>query len=378
MPHFVPVDALREEYEEAEFLLREEVEESLGHQLVKKTSGICKPHVEATGLPPRDQPPARILSLGGAPTRDHSDLGASLSPPPPGWHSPSETGRVCVARRALPCLFRPFPVVSIIGGGEMRRQPPGKAVPAFGLLVVGLLMTWNTLTRWHRSRLDHAGPRFRNSLRFSPGKFPWDYVFIAVISLIGLISEAAYHRGMGMMWIEHAGSYLGPLLLAFVMIVKECRLASVPPNSDYAAAILGGSLQYILAAFTGSASPLEERSFAALKYVILANIAAVSTELLKSSHVTAGLFRCYSVILQGTWYLQLAVMYPPGKTDWDFHSMENVMFVTVSFALQVVFDAVLVLVLNVLVGKYVACRKRGCRNGVSQEEAKNLIDGGEP
>ena len=70
----------------------------------------------------------------------------------------------------------------------MRQQPPGKAVPAFGLLTVGLLMTWSTLTRWHRSRLDPSGHRFRNSLRFNSRKFPWDYVFVGVLSLIGLMS----------------------------------------------------------------------------------------------------------------------------------------------------------------------------------------------
>ncbi|CAG0899313.1 unnamed protein product, partial [Darwinula stevensoni] len=316
----------------------------------------------AIGLPLRDQPSARILSLGGAPIRDHSDLGASLSPPPPGWHSPSETGRVCVARRALPCLFRPFPAVSIVRADsiyrelqvEMKQMPTGKAVPAFGFLAVGLLMTWDTLARWHRSRLDPAAARYRNSLRFVPGRLPWEYIFIACVCLVGLIGELYFHRGLGLMGLKHAGSYLGFLFLSCVLFAKELRLETLPPNSDYAAFILALSLQYILLAFNHAQSLLDDMTVAALRYVILTGIVATSLEMLKPHHVMAGLFRCYAVFLQGTWYSQMAVIFSQRHSGWDFEKRENVTIATVSFTLQVVLDAVFILVLSFIMGK---CQK---------------------
>ncbi|CAG0887527.1 unnamed protein product [Darwinula stevensoni] len=235
----------------------------------------------------------------------------------------------------------------------MRQMPTGKAVPAFGFLAVGLLMTWDTLARWHRSRLDPAATRYRNSLRFIPGRLPLDYLFIAVTCLAGIIEVTAY-RGMGFVGFQHAGGYLGFFFLALVVIGKECKSEAIPPNADYAASILALSLHYILLEFVDYRVPLENRSVSALKYVILTCIVAYSIEMLKPHHITVGLFRCYAVLLQGTWYSQMAYIFSRRHTTWDFESLENVTTATVSFILQVVLSAAFILVLSFVIGRHLS------------------------
>ena len=97
-------------------------------------------------------------------------------------------------------------------------------------------------------------------------------------------------------------------------------------------------------------------------------------ELRNKSDVLAGAFRCYTMILQGTWFLQLGTIYPHGETEWDFEDHEQVMLATVIFVIHVILDAAFIIVLSIGIDRYQRSKCCSSRfNNIAYEQVKCFL-----
>ena len=99
---------------------------------------------------------------------------------------------------------------------------------------------------------------------------------------------------LGHVWlraIQHVGMYTGFIFFAFMGIGREREFQGIPPNADYAAFILGLSVQWMLVVLHTSRWPLEEMvGQAALSYFTKGGFHAHIFRTKNSMHVLLNLY----------------------------------------------------------------------------------------
>lgn len=224
-----------------------------------------------------------------------------------------------------------------------------------------------------------------------PGKcknMHWEAILIIVFCIIGVIGEMAtafHHHETGYLLyygnIEHATMFFFFGLAAVFDLMLHSKL-SLPPDMDYVMLCLAFSVEGLLFYFHLSGrSEVDVQVHKLLILTIFGNIISTLMELKYRTNVVLALTRALCLILQGTWFFQIAfVLYSPYDTEdnWEMvrtqpatkfeieHLHDELMFVTCAYA----WHAGSIILTMFLIGTVFRCYYK-CRKG---SELYDIID----
>jgi hypothetical protein len=153
-----------------------------------------------------------------------------------------------------------------------------------------------------------------------------------------IIEATDFGKGPGIVYmgdIQHVTMYLFFFLsgLCDVLVQRQCRVAV--PGLDYAAGSLAFAVEWLLfSEHLRGRSPLDVHVHSLLLYVIAACVGVTLLEYKCPHNVLFALMRCAMVLLQGTWFFQVAfILHPPSPSfhHWDEQDHQNLMLATVLF-----------------------------------------------
>lgn len=148
-------------------------------------------------------------------------------------------------------------------------------------------------------------------------KIPIEGYLKILLSIIGMIGEIAYaggnfvtaNRGNG----QHVTMYMAFAISGLVDVLSIG--SKLPPNTDYIGLILAVTIECIVFKFhLHERKPLDVFVHTCLIYVMMALIVTLLFEIHFRESLHIYLVRCFFVILQGTWFIQIAfVLHDPRK-----------------------------------------------------------------
>ena len=154
--------------------------------------------------------------------------------------------------------------------------------------------------------------------------------------------------------------------------------APLPPDIDYVSVILAFLVECLLFRFhLHGRTELDVLLHTFLIYTIVASAVAIAMEMKYRHNVLGPLARAYFVLLQGTWFWQLAfILYNPvpGATPWKHDDHHELMMATLFFVWHAAVNFILIL----LIGAAIACCYRRQSGGLQEEgvSMKRLIHRG--
>ncbi|XP_067675443.1 transmembrane protein 45B-like [Haliotis asinina] len=131
--------------------------------------------------------------------------------------------------------------------------------------------------------------------------------------------------------------------------------APIPPNTEYISYFIAFMVEGLLFKFhLHGRSELDVLLHTFLVYVIFAGAVSVLVEMRFRHHILASVMRSYLMLLQGTWFWQVAfILFNPieGATPWKQDDHEHMMIATLYFTWHCGVNFVIVL----LIGAVIAC-----------------------
>ncbi|XP_074655506.1 transmembrane protein 45B-like [Tubulanus polymorphus] len=165
------------------------------------------------------------------------------------------------------------------------------------------------------------------------------------------LSTGRDHEGNG----QHITMYGGFIICGILDILVHYKIRFVPKNADYLASALAFAIELILFKFhLHGRSRLDIQIHTLLVYIVALNVITILAEMRYPNSVIAGLARAFFVILQGTWFYQVAfILYNPipGAEPWDGENHEQMMITTIIFG----WHMLIILIAMITIGAIVSC-----------------------
>ncbi|XP_046342894.1 transmembrane protein 45B-like [Haliotis rufescens] len=165
---------------------------------------------------------------------------------------------------------------------------------------------------------------------------------------------------------QHATMFFFFGLTGVVDILQYYR-APMPPDTDYISYVIALTIEGILFKFhLHGRTELDVLVHTFLLYVIFIGVISVLVEMRYRHNILAPLARTYFLLLQGTWFWQIAfILFNPieGASPWKQDDHQHMMIATLYFTWHCGVNFVLVL----LIGAVIACCY-GRGNGGHREE----------
>ncbi|CAG0899846.1 unnamed protein product [Darwinula stevensoni] len=244
-------------------------------------------------------------------------------------------------------------------------------------LVASLWLLWNTLVRWHRSRLDPSSPPYRTGFRFPVfGKQGVDSGVLSSLLAVGIIGEIIGGFDQNWKWeqmgnTQHLCVYSSFFIFCFIGFLMDMGCTFLP-YVDHAFMILALTVEWLVFSYhLHGKTPLQ-----ALVHILLGNVLKSSIVLAflnawKRSQVLLTLALVYSFLVQGTWFYQIGFIEdPPWKSTWNGESHDHMTIITVIFVAHLFLDAIFILILNGFIAAWV--RGRGRLRYCSEDEKQML------
>ncbi|CAG0886049.1 unnamed protein product [Darwinula stevensoni] len=240
------------------------------------------------------------------------------------------------------------------------------------ILSLGLLLAWYNLTRWQRSRLDHDSTPFRFSIRFFPSVWALDFWAVFIFFIGAIIEVNSVYTGIPEANLQHSGIYSAYMFFALVGICTV-RGVALPPASKEAAFLVAIALEWISIKNHHLPSPLHNAMHMCFLYGISFGVIGVFSVLVQnatvrpasphfppmSCSVLPGLLLCFSLILQGTWNIQITtIVQQPWINAWNLNSPEHVLLIMSYWCFHAIFAAALLFVLVLVTERVVKCKLR--------------------
>lgn len=154
------------------------------------------------------------------------------------------------------------------------------------------------------------------------------------------------NRGNG----QHVTMYMAFAISGFVDILSIG--SKLPPNTDYIGLILAFTIECIVFKFHLHArEPLDVFVHTCLIYVLMALIITLLFEIQFTESLNIYLARCFFVILQGTWFIQVAfILHDPRKGVKKLNQKDSgvIMMVVMFFSWHICAIFILILIYNLI------------------------------
>ncbi|KAL3882263.1 hypothetical protein ACJMK2_028625 [Sinanodonta woodiana] len=242
----------------------------------------------------------------------------------------------------------------------------GHVLPGSFFIVIAIWWIFHIFNRYY-------GSRRRNSQFTSSAIYPcsclsgwvseWPFeaavkIFFVVIGFsleiyTGFSEGRFVNIGNG----QHATMFFYFGLTGIIDILTYYR-APLPPDTDYVMMSMALIVEGLLFKFhLHGRADMDVLLHTLLIYTIGANIVSIFVEMKYRHNVLAPLSRSYFLLLQGTWFYQIAfILYNPieGAMPWDLGDHEQMMIVTMYFTWHAGLDILIILA----IGGAVACVHR--------------------
>ncbi|CAG0895049.1 unnamed protein product [Darwinula stevensoni] len=254
------------------------------------------------------------------------------------------------------------------------------------ILSLGLLLAWYNLTRWQRSQLEPASPPFRFSIRFFPSVWALDFWAVFIFFIGAIIEVNSLYTDIPEANLQHSGIYSAYMFFALVGICTVRGMA-LPPASKEAAFLVAIALEWISIKNHHLPSPLHNAVHMCFLYGISFGVIGGFSVLVQnasvrpasphfppmSCSVLPGLLICFSLILQGTWNIQITtILQPPWINAWNLYNPKHVLLIMSYWCFHAIFATALLFVL-VLVTERVVKSKLRKYNTAFQNEKEPLL-----
>lgn len=218
------------------------------------------------------------------------------------------------------------------------------------------------LHRYYRGRCNQ-GPEFRATLTYPcvcccdrGTRFQIEGLVKTSLTFIGLVIEIiTAFENESFVFIgnaQHATMYAFFGISGVIDILMH-HGAPFPNSLDYVFTILCFSVEGLLFMFhLHGRSMLDQSVHHLLVYVIWCCTLSTFGEMVLRKNVICSLSRCFFVMLQGTWFIQVgAILYPPfkGMKQWNGGNHDDVMLLTIVFAWHVFFIALFMCITAILI-----------------------------
>ncbi|XP_067946324.1 transmembrane protein 45B-like [Watersipora subatra] len=185
----------------------------------------------------------------------------------------------------------------------------------------------------------------------------WILMFIAALGVFMEIATSMVDEGVVVMGNrQHLTMYISFGLFGMISILVHHKVAFVPKGAEYMALLVALIVELVLFAFhLHGREVVDVHIHMLLVYTIGGCIVTTAIEFLYPQSINAGLARQYMILVQGTWFYQIAfTLYPPeGMSKWQVDDPENIMLVTLIYSWHLIGCLMVFLVLSGLT--YLCC-----------------------
>ena len=250
---------------------------------------------------------------------------------------------------------------------------PGLALFIYGLhLIIKSLRLYFT-TRQRNSRFTSSASFPCNCLCGKLKELPMEGYIKIFFTLVMITAEIVTGHKDGQIVIlsnlQHSSMYAFFGLNGLIDVLAHYKV-SLPPDMDYASSALAFIIEAVLFKFhVRGRTILDMTVHTFLLYTIYATVIALVMEMKFRNNVLGPLTRGYTIMLQGSWFTQLAfILYNPVGEGliWD-DSNDNYTLAAVTFAWHCGGNFIAVLIICALISLYY--RRHG---GISQDDGLSM------
>ena len=257
----------------------------------------------------------------------------------------------------------------------------GHVLPGSFFIVFGIWWTTNQFRRYYQSRLKN-GAAYENSPSFKCfclcGRLAnWEMegflmIFFTTVGFMGeVITGMKNGQFVNLGNGQHATMFFFFGLIGVIELLLHYNVP-LPRSTTYAAMALALLIEGVLFKFhLHGRADLDVVIHTLLVYAVFMNVLVVLIEMKFTNSIFAGLARSYFILLQGTWFWQVAfILYNPipGARPWDLEDHEQTMIATMIFGWHMGAN----FIIQLLIAGVVACVYR-CRGEFESNNPYNLL-----
>ncbi|XP_074652575.1 transmembrane protein 45B-like [Tubulanus polymorphus] len=258
----------------------------------------------------------------------------------------------------------------------------GHVLPGSFFLVFALHWTIQIWIRYFKSKYESS--TYRNSATYPLACLCGCFkryqiegvikILVASIGIFGEVTNSYMQGGRFVVYIgnkQHSTMYAPFIVSGIVDILLHHKVRFVPKNSDYIALALAFTVEGLLFKFhLFGRNAIDIQIHTLLLYAIFCSALAILVQMRFPNNVLAGLTSAFFVLLQGTWFWQVAfILYNPRRSGerWSSEDHEHLMITTIMFGWHALIILIVIFTIGAIVNVFY-CRILGYRRETNIEE----------